>query len=191
MDTYLIGLYAHLVALVFAAVTSSLLHFNYVRLGRAQSTREAREAIGVVAGAARVFPIVALLLLASGAYLTQARWGWRWGWISAGLAGLITMSVTGLAILKPRLMAIGKLLVGTPDSAISDDARAAIHSRVVTAGINCNHALALLVMLIMVAKPAGPAAFAILLVGPAFGIVTAFAGGRAVGAAASAEAEPT
>lgn len=175
MDLYAVALYGHFLALVTAVVVSSILHFNYVRLRRATTLRDARQSLGVIASTAKIFPAAALALFLTGAWLTSLRWGWHWGWVYAGIAGLASLSVVGGAILKPRIDALGRLLDAAQGDAISDDVAAAIANPVIAGGLNGNHAIALLVMLVMVLKPSGAVAAAILLLGPAFGVLSALA----------------
>ena len=76
---------------------------------------------------------------------------------------------------------------GYGTDAVSDtlpgDFTAAANQPVIAGALNCNHAMALLVMLVMVAKPAAGIAFALLLLAPALGVVSALASRRAMAAA--------
>jgi len=56
----------------------------------------------VVKAVVPAFPIATLLLLGSGAYLTQVGWGWTTPWIDAGLAGLALIVVCGSGIEAAR-----------------------------------------------------------------------------------------
>ncbi|HEU4994165.1 MAG TPA: hypothetical protein VFT29_05070 [Gemmatimonadaceae bacterium] len=172
MDLYPIALYLHFLAVVAAVSAATILQFNTSRLRRASTVGQAREAAGTIARVAPVMPIIALALFATGAYLVSLRWGWRHGWVSAGIAGLLSMPLVTLILLKPRLMALGKSLGAAKDGPIDDAQSAAINSGVIRGVMTYNHLMALAIMLVMVVKPETlGASFGVLLVAPALALV--------------------
>lgn len=181
MDLYPIALYLHFLAVVAAVSAATILQFNASRLRRASTVGQAREAAGTIARVAPVMPIIALALFATGAYLVSLRWGWRHGWISAGVAGLLSMPLVTLILMKPRLKALGQSLGAAKDGPIDDAQSSAINSGVIRGVMTYNHLMALAIMLIMVVKPATlGASFGTLLVAPALALLTGMTAKRPV-----------
>src|SRR4051794_8533107 len=99
MDRYLVALFGHFVALTGAVATAAILHFNVTRARRAETVRDARMAVDVIARGAMFLPLFAAALLLTGAYLVQLRWPWSSGWIIAGIIGLVAMPAAGGIVL--------------------------------------------------------------------------------------------
>jgi MFS family permease len=181
MDRYLIALYTHFLALAGAISTAAILHFNVSRARRAETVRDARIAVGLIKSGVPFLPLFAAALLLTGAYMVYLRWAWSSGWIVAGIVGLVWMPLVGVVTLKPRLQAVAAKLLDAKDGPLDSSVAAALNDRVLWGAVQNNHAMSLIVMLIMVVKPSLVASFALLLVAPLVGVLA----GLSVGSVAT------
>lgn len=166
MTAYQAALLVHLLALLAATSASALVHFAARRKAQAAGLREALEWGKVVATTARIFPIAVVTLVASGAYMTAARWGWRTGWVEAGFAGSLLLLVSG-AILGTRGAAEGRAAAERLREAghdLPNDARPELLP--VLLG-EANTGLALAIVVVMTLKPALLPSFLLLAAGAA------------------------
>lgn len=60
----------------------------------------------------KLMPIVTVVLLATGAYMTHDRWTWTTPWIDAGIAGLLAITIFGGAVLGSGKLRGPQVLVG-------------------------------------------------------------------------------
>lgn len=114
MDAYSVVLFIHLLALLLAAMASSVAFYAALQLRQATSPPDAARWGRLVASVVPAFPVATLSLFGSGAYMTQQQWTWHTGWIDAGMAGLALIVVCGTGVeasrgraLKRELMAAG------------------------------------------------------------------------------------
>jgi len=183
MDVYPIALYAHFFSLVAATIAATYLHFSVVRLRRATTAAEAREAVRTVASFAPKMGIFALALFATGAYLVQLRWPWSSGWVSAAIVGLLSMPATSAIILKPRIIRLGQM-VATRDGPLDAAFMSAVNDRVLRGAMLFNHLVALAVMFVMVTKPSMAGSFATLGVALVVAVASTLLGKQEAGARA-------
>lgn len=164
MTTYQAALLVHLLALLAATSASAVVHFAARRKAQAAGLREALEWGKVVAGTARIFPIAVVALVASGAYMTADRWGWRTGWVEAGFAGSLLLLVSG-AVLGTRGAAEGRAAAARLQQAghdLANDARPELLPALLG---EANTGLALAIVVVMTLKPALVGSLAILALG--------------------------
>ncbi len=162
---YHIALFIHFLALVAASAAAAIVHFADGRSSRAATADEALQWHDLVDAAAKVFPVAVLTLFATGGFMMyEAGWMWSSGWIGAGALGADTLAVVG-RILGVRGAVRRREIV-----------RAREESRPVPAGHALDEALAwgntgmaIAIVLVMVTKPALPAALLWLVVGLAAG----------------------
>lgn len=188
--SYQIALFIHLIALVAAASASGIIHFAAAKRGSAPTLRQSLEWGGVMARAARVFPIAVITLIASGGFMVAGRWNWTLGWVQAGLAGAVTLFVVG-AVLGRRGAGAARALVARLQQAGRDLPNDGAPDRLSTALSDGNTALALAIVLVMTIKLELAGSLAILVIGWAAGAWLGFSRARAKAAAAeirSAEA---
>lgn len=100
MDAYGAALFIHLLAIISAAVASGLVHLAESRISRATTVRDALEWMRFAGITSRVFPLVVLVLVASGGFMVswQHRWAWQLGWVRAGVLGAIILMANGIVI---------------------------------------------------------------------------------------------
>jgi hypothetical protein len=104
-------LFLHLLVVVLGFSAGALVHFGLDRMRSADRADRALDGARLVGRLGPRMPLVALALLLTGAGLTQARWNWSTPWILVSIAGLVTMQVVSLAVLKPRMSALAPRLV--------------------------------------------------------------------------------
>jgi len=118
MDGYRLVLFLHLSALLGAIATSAVLHFAETRLRAADTTAAVRTWAGLIDKGARVFPLVLLVLLGTGAYLVDRSWTWSSGWVVAGLVGVGVPFIVGAGVVGGRSRALRRALTGARDGAV-------------------------------------------------------------------------
>jgi hypothetical protein len=99
---YPVVLFAHLLGLLVATGAAVLTFFAALHLRVAATPGEVARWARVVKAVVPAFPVATLLLLGSGAYLTQVGWGWTTPWIDAGIAGLALIVACGPGIEAAR-----------------------------------------------------------------------------------------
>lgn len=102
MHPYPVVLFVHLLALLLATGATALTFFAALQLRGASTTGEVARWARAVTAVVPAFPVATLLLLGSGAYLTQVGWRWTTPWIDGGLAGLVLIVVCGSGIEAAR-----------------------------------------------------------------------------------------
>jgi MFS family permease len=102
VHAYSAVLFVHLLGLLVATGAAVLTFFAALHLRGAETTAEVARWAGVVKAVVPAFPVATLLLLGSGAYLTQVGWRWTTPWIDAGLAGLALIVACGPGIEAAR-----------------------------------------------------------------------------------------
>ena len=167
VDGYRIALFIHLAALVAAAWASSRTHLAETRAHRAATAGEALQWYMIAGKAARIFPVVIVLLLATGGYMmSRGGYTWRDGWIVTGvLAALLLFAVGGVLGARGRAGARA-LAQGDPGAAPpAPDYVAARLSRL-------NTGIALGAMFVMVTKPSLVVSLAALVAAAIIGAVS-------------------
>ncbi|HEX5438621.1 MAG TPA: hypothetical protein VFW98_15825 [Gemmatimonadaceae bacterium] len=110
MSLYAVALFLHLLTVVAAFIAVALIHAGLIRMRRAERVGEAREALMSAGRAGRAMPIVGLLLLLTGAYMTESLWSWTTPWIDVSIGGLVAIMAAGGGLLERRLRALKPLL---------------------------------------------------------------------------------
>src|SRR5262245_31864132 len=118
MDGYRLVLFLHLSALLGAIATSAVLHLAETRLRAADTIAAVRTWAGLIDKGARVFPLVLLVLLGTGAYLVHRSWAWSSGWVVASLVGVGVLFVVGAGAIGGRSRALRRALTGARDGAV-------------------------------------------------------------------------
>lgn len=103
MGVYPVVLFAHVLAVLVAAMAGALTLFAELQLRRATSPDEVIRWGRLVHSVVPAFPVATVTLLGTGAYMTQAQWSWHTGWIDAGLVGLALIVASGSGIEASRV----------------------------------------------------------------------------------------
>jgi hypothetical protein len=184
MDGYHIALYIHLLALVGAACASSLVHFAEARRGRATTPGEALEWHRLVGVTSRTFPIVIVLLLATGAYMVSAAGNTLWaaGWVKTGVTVAVLLFVVGGVIGgRAKRMSVALAQIASTDPAASEFPK---DDRVIHALSWLNSGMAVGVVGAMAIKPDVVGSAAIVVVAALLGVGISLRGGHAAAPAA-------
>jgi hypothetical protein len=152
MDAYSIVLFIHLLALLIAAMAASVAFYAALQLRQVTAPPEAARWGRLIASVVPAFPLATLMLLGSGAYMTQGHWSWRTPWIDAGIVGLALIAVCGSGIEASRGRALKRELqtVG-----MSTRARRLLHDPYAWSAKITTLTLLLGVMFVMTTKPGG------------------------------------
>lgn len=153
MDTYLIVKYLHLLSVMAAIAVTTIIHFNLVRVKKADQVPQALDALATVQKLGPRMPLAALALFLTGAYLTQNRWGFGLAFVQVGIAGLASMLVVGLAVLRPRMGTLGKAFGQAGSGPVTDDLKAKVRDPAIWIGSHYQPIMAATVMFLMTIKP--------------------------------------
>jgi cytochrome c-type biogenesis protein CcmH/NrfG len=177
MTKYQIALFIHLLALLAATAASAIVKLAAGRRADAPTLREALEWGKLIGTTSRTFPIAVFTLVATGAYMTAGRWGWRQGWIEAGVLGSLLLLASGAALgrrgavqAQASVLRLKSATHELPNDE-SPDRLAAVLS-------GANTGLALAIAFVMTTKPGFAPAMGVLAIGAAAGGYHAYSGLR-------------
>ena len=170
MSAYHVFLYIHLLALVAASASSSVVHLAQARARRAASVPEIGQWLMLGGSTARIFPIATLTLLASGALMVSFRGPWTWsaGWVDAGLVAVMFLLLSG-PFLAVRGKRVGRSLASLAPGEV-ERARVLLHDPVAGALSWANTGMALGAVYAMAAKPGLAGSLIALALGAATGV---------------------
>ena len=190
MSAYYVLLYIHLLALVAASATSSVVHLAQARARRAASVPEIRQWLMLGGSTARIFPIATLTLLVTGALMVSFRgpWSWSAGWVEAGLVAVLFLLLSG-PFLGVRGKRAGLSLASLAPGEV-ERAAAVLHDPVAGALSWANTGVALGAVYAMAAKPGLAGSLLALVLGAATGVAIHVAMERKRNAAATATSAP-
>jgi hypothetical protein len=171
-------LFVHLLALLLATGASVLAFFAALQLRGAATAGDVARWGRVVKAVVPAFPVATLLLLGSGAYLTQVGWGWTTPWIDAGLAGLALIVACGSGIEAARGRALEQEV---RTAGMTPKARALLRDPLAWSAKATTLTLMLAVVFLMVVKPSALGSGVALVVALALGPLAAVPFWRAAG----------
>ncbi len=188
MNAYHVALFTHLASLLLATAAAALALHAALRLRAARDADEAASWLRFVGRVVRLFPVAVLGLLATGIYMTHARWSWSLPWIQASLAGLALIVVLGSGIEAGRARALGRELA---EQGLSPRARRLLRDPVSWSAKLMTQTVALAVVFVMTAKPGAAGAAGALAVAVVTGLAVAVPFWRAApGASAAGPLQP-
>lgn len=159
----------HLLAVAFGFSAAGALYVLRIRLAKSEDVREARAHLAASSSTAMLMPIVSVLLLVTGLVLTRMAWSFTTAWVLLAIAGVITMSVIGGGILKPRVAALQTALTAAPE--LTPELRERLCDPVGARAELTNIMLSFAIVVLMVLKPGAAAGVAIMLLLPLTGLV--------------------
>jgi hypothetical protein len=174
MNVYLVMLFLHFVSLILAFFATGLVVGASVMLRRSERIVDARFAIGLSGGAAKLHPVSTLGLFLTGAYLTQSGWTWTTPWILCGICGLLIVAVVGVGVLGSRERALDQTLRDMPEGPIPPAVRERLNDPVSNVAGPAISFFVLGIMFIMVIKPALPVALLSLAVAAILGMFVGY-----------------
>lgn len=151
MPAYSVVLYVHLLALLLATGASTVALYAALQLRGAATPGDVARWARVVKAVVPAFPVATLLLLGSGAYLTQVGWGWTTPWIDAGIAGLALLVANGSGVENARGRALAREV---RTAGMTERARALLRDPLAWSAKMTTFTLMLAIVFLMVVKPA-------------------------------------
>ncbi|MFL5617229.1 MAG: hypothetical protein ACJ79A_02405 [Gemmatimonadaceae bacterium] len=171
MFAYSIALFLHLVGVLALFAGIAIEQTALRRLRNAASLAQVREWMTLLRGLRRIDAPAGLTILLSGGYLMGHGAGYH-AWVAAGIIGMVVMAVLGVAVGRPRFLAIASALPAT-DGLVASSLRTRLQDPILRASAAMRAALGLGIVFDMVVKPA------------AVGAVIAFVVALLIGAASS------
>ncbi len=170
MSAYSIALFLHLVGVLALFGGIALEQTGLRQLRNALSLAQVREWMTLLRGLRRIDAPAGLTILLSGGYLAEHGAGHH-AWVAAGIVGMVVMAVLGVAVGRPRFLAIATALPDT-DGPVSSSLRARLENPVLRASAATRAAIGLGVLFDMVVKPAATGAVIVLVVALVIGAAT-------------------
>jgi hypothetical protein len=147
---YNVALFFHLIFMLLAGTAAALAMYAALRLRTVESPAEAGTWLRFTGRVVPLFPIAVLGLLATGAYMTHARWSWSLPWIQAAVAGLGLIVALGSGVEAGRGRALRREL---ETAGLSPRARRLLRDPVAWSARLMTQTLAVAVMFVMTVKP--------------------------------------
>jgi hypothetical protein len=165
---YSISVFLHIVGALglFAALALEWAAVHNLR--GATTTEQVREWVKLLSMLRLVGGPSAVTLLATGIYMSAARWGEQ-GWIAAGFGGLVVIAVLGGTLTGRRVRGIASAL-GGEDGPMSAALRRRLHDPVLALSAWLRTALGLGIVFVMSTKPGSAGALGAMVVAVALGI---------------------
>jgi hypothetical protein len=186
MTAYSIALFLHLVGVLALFAGIALEQTGLRRLRSAASVAQAREWMTLLRGLRRIDTPAGLTILVSGGYLATHGAGHH-AWVAAGIVGMVAMALLGVAVGRPRFLAIVTAMPAT-DGPVSSSLRARLADPILRASAATRAALGLGIVFDMAVKPAAAGAVIALVVALLAGAASSLRGGiGARGAVAATE----
>ncbi len=165
MSTYQVVVFVHVLAAVVLMGGSIGAAPSIASLVRHATTiAEIRRVLHYSRRLAPVNPVAAIVLLASGLYLAEAGSWWRRGWVWVAVALWVMNLVLATRVVRPSLIHLGKLIDNASGETISGEVDAARRAPGWARSEDLILAGDLAVLFMMIAKPTGYLAPAVVLV---------------------------
>lgn len=187
MQAYQFVLYLHLLTVVAAVLLIGLMLGSLMRTRSARTVADAQTAVRFTSAAAKGMPVVALILLLTGGYMTQRAWTWATPWIDVSIAGLVLLMAVGGGLLGSRERGLEAALSSAPGPNVDDALAARLRDPLMPIGNGIIIGLIAGVMFVMTMKPTLWIGIAALLVGAAAGAFVATPAARSKKAVETAE----
>ena len=153
-------LFLHIFIAICAFGCAAILHTSQFVTRGATTTGTLKAWAPVVHRVEPLFPILALVLFALGAWLlglSDGEFKWGDGWVIAAIVGLFAMEAAGGAILAPAGKKLHEAIMTAPDGPVDPNLRAQLLDRTVWAVSFFETATALGIVFLMTNKPSGVA----------------------------------
>lgn len=185
MSAYSIALFLHLVGVLALFAGIGIEQTALRRLRNARTVAQVREWMTLLRGLRRIDGPAGLTILVSGGYLVGHGAGYH-AWVAAGIVGMVAMAVLGVAVGRPRFLAIASALPAT-DGPVASLLRARINDPILRATAATRAALGLGIVFDMAVKPAAAGAVIALVVALVIGAASSLRGGVGARGAVAAE----
>lgn len=167
-------LFLHIAIVIASFMIAGILHAAFHVLPRARTVAEMRPWAAVMHRIEPLLPILALGILAMGAWLVHLEGGdgvrWSDGWVLTPLITLIVIEGLAGAVLAPRSKALCQRVAEAADGPVPDDLRQmTVNSAIWDVGHIATFAF-VAVVFVMTAKPDGSIAWLFPVVGAAVGV---------------------
>jgi hypothetical protein len=176
IDTSGIAMFVHVALVVVGLMMAAVLHFGLIQLWRSTNTAEMRPWAPTIRHIEPILPVVALAILASGAWLIHLSGGeFTWGdaWIYMSLAGLVIAEGVG-GLLAPASHDLTAAVTEAPKEPVSDDLRRRARNPALWYGAHFVTSQFFGIIFLMSAKPSSPwMALVVLVVAAAVGLTSA------------------
>lgn len=154
MDLYTLLVFVHVAAAV-TLLSGSVVASPAVRAAvqRARTRQEIRAYLAIGRPLLVLEPVSALIVLATGVYLTSVAGFWSQGWIWVAVAFWVVNAAIAGAIVKPAITRISALAAESADGAIGQDLDAIRWSKAWTRGGDALMAIDGAMLYVMTTKP--------------------------------------
>jgi hypothetical protein len=177
-EGYEIGLFIHILG-VFALAGASAVGFATFSMMRRAKTVQVRvfAGLGKILSQYYVFPVAALVLILSGAYLVSKFdpvYSWGDGWILWSFIAVLVATAGGYFVVTPRMAAIGMAAGPAPDGPVPASVAEKLTDPALFAVMHGNLMITFAIIWNMTTKPGGVGAFLAIVILAAIGVASAY-----------------
>lgn len=169
MTAYSVVLFLHFTFLILAMGASGVLMLASLQIRNAVEIGEIARWGGFIHKVVPLFPVAAIGLFATGAYMTSDRWSWSTSWIVAAIIGLVMIVVSGEVVDGGRGRALERELKA---NGMTERARRLRRDPIGWSAKMTTNALVFAVVFVMSTKPGAAGASAALVVAVLTGVAT-------------------
>lgn len=177
MSLYETVLSLHILAAIFGFGVAAVAHTSLFRLRSVTDGQQLRVHLPVLERVGPLFPVSAVLLFVFGAELIHLaphqKFHWGDGWVVTAIVSLVVVEAVGGGVIGRRVKAIVEELGSVPDGPISEETRARVTDRSVWLASHFTTAVIASIVFVMVGKPSGGGAIAIVVIGALVGLASA------------------
>ena len=170
-------LFLHITVAIVAFAMAGVLHTSLQVIGRARRVEEIRSWGAVAHRLEPLLPVMALVLLALGAWLvhlgehTDDQFRFTTGWVLTAIVTVVVVEAIGGILLKPRGDKLSALIAAAPDGAVPDEITRVARDPIFWDMAHLTTFGFLGVVFLMAAKPSGAWPVAFPIVGAVLGVV--------------------
>lgn len=168
-------LFAHLTLVIVGLALAAVVHTALIMVRAAEYVSDLRPWPRVIERVEPMLPVVALLILASGAWLLHLSGGeftWSAGWVTTSLIGLLVAELAGAAV-APRSRALRRAIRAVDPGPVTTDLRRRVTDPWLWLVAHAGSADFLAIVFLMVVKPSGGWSAVVLVAVIAVGALTA------------------
>jgi len=155
-DGWELAIFIHIVAVFTLGGTAAVSDSTYAMMRHARTVQEVRlwGSLGRILSQFFVFPITAVTLILSGAYLVdKLGYDWDEGWILFSLIAVLAGSFLGMTVITPRMKAIGEAAGPAPDGPVPDEVTERLNDPLLYGATNANLLIVVGIMWNMTVRP--------------------------------------
>jgi hypothetical protein len=172
MTIYDLLLFAHVSGAIAMVTGIGVWLFGALALRRVGRVEQVRAIVGPMLAGGNVVVGSVILLAAAGIGMALLVWGWRTGWIDVSAISVVLLGLIGPFVLEPRMRAIEREALATPDGPLPATLAARLHDPVIATGLQTMLAGLFGIVFLMTNKPGVEQSVVAMAIAVALGVVS-------------------